>query len=64
MGIARNEHRPITSGVFISVSPPNTNAFRGSGTFTALATRILDDAPVLVTNLHVMSGLDDIRNPE
>ena len=56
-------HRPLVSGIrIISAKRVNNNLeVVGEGTLTGLATR-KDGKKVLVTNLHVMAGVDDDGN--
>ena len=61
-------HRPLVSGILIRSGKTENNTLReiAAGTLTGLATRNSDGKKVLVTNLHVMVGVDDngnLRNP-
>ena len=68
MGITKTYHRPLVSGIAVLSGKTVENRIEiiGTGTLTGLATRNSDDAKVLVTNLHVMAGVDaddNYRNP-
>ena len=66
MGRARDNHRPLVSGIRIKSRIGRHDLQRvGAGTLTGLATRRADGKKVLVTNLHVMAGDDEgsYRNP-
>ena len=68
MGITKTYHRPLVSGIVVlsGKTVGNRIEITGTGTLTGLATRDSDDKKVLVTNLHVMAGVDangNYRNP-
>ena len=68
MGITKTYHRPLVSGIAVLSGKTVENRIEiiGTGTLTGLATRDSDDKKVLVTNLHVMAGVDangNYRNP-
>lgn len=63
----KRSHRPLTSGLWIESAKPVGRALQTvkSGTLAGLARRNSDGAKMLVTNLHVMAGLNSgmFRDP-
>ena len=62
MGEVNQFHRPLMGGIKIVSAElvQGSLVVKGGGTLTGLATRHLDNRQVLVTNLHVMTGLNNI----
>ena len=64
MGSTNRRHRKLVSGIWIGSGRIKAGKREriARGTLTAVATRVSDNRKVLVTNRHVMTGVDSNRN--